>query len=55
MSSNELSQINFEDAIDNFDEDIVNLSLSMFIELTYNELKTKIPIFYKEKNYKKIF
>ena len=55
MSSNDLIQINFDDAIDDFDEDIVNLALTMFIELTYTELKTKMPIFYQEKNYKEIF
>ena len=43
-STNDLIQINFDDAIDDFDEDIVNLALTMFIELTYTELKTKMPI-----------
>ena len=55
MTSNEYVEIDYEEAVDNYEEEIVLYALTLFIEETYNDLKKKIPIFYKEKNYKEIF
>ena len=47
-------EINYEDAIDDYDEEIVNTAISSFVMTIYQELKTIIPEAYAKKNYQEI-
>ena len=47
-------EINYEDAIDDYDEEIVNTAITSFVLNIYQELKTIIPDAYAKKNYKEI-
>ena len=47
-------EINYEDAIDDYDEEIVNTAITSFVLNIYQELKTIIPDAYAKKNYQEI-
>ena len=47
-------EINYEDAIDDYDEEIVNTVITSFVLNIYQELKTIIPDAYAKKNYQEI-
>lgn len=47
----ETMHLNYQTAVDEYDEEMVNLSISLFLTETYNELKLKMPDAYKGKDY----
>ena len=52
--STDYCEINYDGTIDDFDEEIVNSAIIYFVQNTYQELKTIIPVAYEKKNYKEI-
>lgn len=50
----ELAKLDYEKAVEDYEEEMVNLSISIFLEETYEELKQNIPEAYANKDYKEI-
>ena len=47
-------EVDIDSAIDDFGDETVQFCIQAFLDKTYNELKTNLPILYKAQNYKDI-
>lgn len=54
ISEEELLEINYEDAIEDYDEQVVNMTYELFVNKQYQELKFKISKAYSDKNYQEL-
>lgn len=50
----EIAQLEYEKAVEDYNEEMVNLSIAIFLDETYEELKQKIPLSYAKQDYKEI-
>ena len=53
-SEKKYDEVDIDSAIDDFGDETVQFCMQAFLDKTYNELKTNLPILYKAQNYKDI-